>query len=84
MILAFNLNWLMNHLAIPEGCESKRLKAVRFGFINLAGRVVNRSLQLIIRPSGSYPAYPILLEARRLLKALWMATESPVLALGPP
>jgi hypothetical protein len=36
MILAFNLNSLMKHLALPEGWESKRLKAVRFGFINLA------------------------------------------------
>jgi len=31
MILAFNLNSLMKHLALPEGWESKRLKAVRFG-----------------------------------------------------
>jgi len=46
MILAFNLNSLMKHLALPEGWESKRLKAVRFGFISLAGRVVNRSRQL--------------------------------------
>ena len=84
MILAFNLNSLMKHLALPEGWESKRLKAVRFGFINLAGRVVNRSRQLIIRLSGSHPAYPILLEVRRRLRALSMATESTVLALGPP
>ena len=84
MILAFNLNSLMKHLALPEGWESKRLKAVRFGFINLAGRVVNRSRQLIIRLSGSHPAYPVLLEVRRRLRALSMATESTVLALGPP
>ena len=84
MILAFNLNSLMKHLALPEGWESKRLKAIRFGFINLAGRVVNRSRQLIIRLSGSHPAYPILLEVRRRLRALSMATESTVLALGPP
>jgi hypothetical protein len=84
MILAFNLNSLMKHLALPEGWESKRLKAVLFGFITLAGRVVNRSRQLIIRLSGSHPAYPILLEVRRRLRALSMATESTVLALGPP
>ena len=50
----------------------------------LAGRVVNRSLQLIIRLSGSHPAHPILLEVRRRLRALWMATESTALALEPP
>jgi hypothetical protein len=84
MILAFNLNSLMKRLALPEGWESKRLKAVRFGLINLAGRVVNRSRQLLIRLSGSHPAYSILLEVRRRLRALWMETESPDLALGPP
>lgn len=68
-VLAFNLNSLMKHLALPEGWQS-RLKAVHFGFINLAGRVVNRSRQLIIRLSGSHPAYPILLEVRRRLRAL--------------
>jgi hypothetical protein len=84
MILAFNLNSLMKHLALPEEWESKRLKAVRFGLINLAGRVVSRSRQLLIRLSDSHPAYPILLEVRRRLRSLWLATESPVLALGPP
>ena len=84
MILAFNLNSLMKRLALPEGWESKRLKAVRFGLINLAGRVVSRSRQLLIRLSGSHPAYQILLEVRRRLRALWRTTEAPVLALGPP
>ena len=38
----------------------------------------------IIRLSGSHPAYAILLEVRRRLRALWMATDSTVLALDPP
>lgn len=84
MILAFNLNSLMKRLALPEGWESKRLKAVRFGLINLAGRVVNRSRQLIIRLSANHPAYSILLEVRRRLRVLWMATEASVLDVGPP
>ena len=84
MILAFNLNSLMKHLALPEEWESKRLKAVRFGLINLAGRVVSRSRQLLIRLSGSHPAYPILLEVRRKLRALWLEDDASVLALGPP
>jgi hypothetical protein len=73
MILAFNLNSLMKHLPLPEDWESKRLKALRFGFINLPGREVNHFWQLIIRLSGSHTAYPILLEVRRRLRALWMA-----------
>jgi hypothetical protein len=84
MVVAFNLNSLMKRLALPEGWEPKRLKAIRFGFINLAGRVVSRSRQLIIRLSGSHPAYQVLLDVRRRLRALWMASEDAVLAPGPP
>jgi len=84
MILAFNLNSLMKHLALPEGWESKRLKAVRFGFIQ-PGRTSSESLPATNNPSEwHHPAYAILLEVRRRLRALWMATESTVLALDPP
>jgi len=84
MVLAFNLNSLMKRLALPQGWESKRLKAVRFGLINLAGRVVSRSRQLYIRLSSNHPAYSILAEVRRRLRSLWMEGEDAVLALGPP
>jgi hypothetical protein len=84
MVLAFNLNSLMKRLALPAGWESKRLKAVRFGLINLAGRVVSGSRQLVIRLSGSHPAYAILLEVRRRLRALWMGTPVVSLAMGSP
>src|SRR5271157_5851714 len=76
MILAFNLNSLMKHLVLPENWESKRLKAVRFGLINLAGRVVNCSRQLYIRLSSNHPAYSILLEVGRRLRALWLTSEA--------
>lgn len=84
MVLAFNLNSLMKCLGLPEGWKSKRLKAIRFGLINLAGRVVNRSRQLIIRLSGSHPAYGVLLEVRRRLRALWIGSPATVLAPSPP
>jgi hypothetical protein len=81
MVLAFNLNSLMKRLALPEAWEPRRLKALRFSFINLAGRVMIRSRQLIVRLSDSHPAYRLLLEVRRRLQALWM--EDAVLAPGP-
>jgi hypothetical protein len=84
MILAFNLNSLMKRFALPEEWEPKRLKAIRFGFINVAGRVVSRSRQLIVRLSSSHPAYQVLLKVRQRLQALWMAAEEVVLAPGPP
>ena len=74
MVLAFNLNSLMKRLVLPKGWAPKRLKAIRFGFINVAGRLVIRSRQLIIRLSGGHPAYELIMEARRRLSALWNAT----------
>jgi hypothetical protein len=73
MVLAFNLNSLMKRLVLPQGWAPKRLKAIRFGFINVAGRLVIRSRQLIIRLSEGNPAYELLMEARRRLGVLWNA-----------
>ncbi|MBI2859235.1 MAG: transposase [Chloroflexi bacterium] len=83
-VLAFNLNSLMKRLALPEGWAPKRLKALRFGFINLAGRVVSRARQLIIRLSQGHPAFEVLIEVRRRLRALRALGEPIVLVAGSP
>jgi hypothetical protein len=49
MIPAFNLNSAMKWLVLGDTCLSKRLKAIRFGLTNLAGRVTEGSRQLIVR-----------------------------------
>ena len=82
-VLAFNLNSLMKRLALPEEWVPKRLKAIRFGFINLAGRVVTRSRQLIIRLSASHPGYGLLLEARRRIERLGEHSEMAVASRSP-
>ena len=84
MVLAFNLNSLMKRLVLPQGWAYRRLKAIRFGFINVAGRVVSRARQLMIRLSGGHPAYELLLEVRRRLSALLNAEESARPAAAPP
>ncbi len=84
MVLAFNLNSLMKRLVLPQRWAPKRLKAIRFGFINLAGRVVSRARQLIIRLSGGHPAYELLMEVRRRLRALWNTADSVRPAAAPP
>ena len=48
-MLAFNLNSALKQLALGGEWVSKRLKAVRFGIITLAGRVVRHARTLIIR-----------------------------------
>jgi hypothetical protein len=84
MVVAFNLNSLMKRLVLPKGWAPKRLKAIRFGFINLAGHVVSRARQLIIRLSKGHPAYELLVEVRQQIRSLWNATEPAHLATGPP
>jgi hypothetical protein len=84
MVLAFNLNSLMKRIALPEGWAPKRLKAIRFGFINLAGRVVSRARQFIIRLSKGHPAYELLVEVRQRIRSLWDAAEPVRRATGPP
>jgi hypothetical protein len=72
MILAFNLNSLMKSLALPESWSSKRLKALRFGLISQAGRVVQHSRQLFIRLSRNNPAYLLFVGLRQRLRQIYI------------
>jgi len=75
MVLAFNLNSAMKRLVLGANWLNKRLKAIRFCLINLAGRVINRSRKLIVRLLCGHPSNGVLFEARR--KILCMADASP-------
>jgi hypothetical protein len=70
MVLAFNLNALMTHLVLPEGWASKRLKALRFALIGVAGRVLGHARQLIVRLAEGHPASSLLLEVRSRILGL--------------
>jgi len=70
MVLAFNLNSAMKRLVLGGSWTKKRLKAIRFSLIHLAGRVMERSRQLIVRLAGSHPSTDILFDARRRILAL--------------
>lgn len=73
MILAMNLNSFMKRLALGKSWASKRMKAIRFSLINIPGRIVERSRELIIRLVKGNPVVDLLLEARRQIMALsWM------------
>ena len=50
--------------------------------LNLAGRVISRARQLVIRLSQDNPAYELLLEVRQRLRALWTGTALATLALS--
>jgi hypothetical protein len=70
MILALNLNAMMKKLAMGTSWISKRMKAVRFSFINLPGRVLTRSRSLIIRLTKNNPSMELLLNARKKIAML--------------
>ena len=70
VVLAFNLNSAMKRLVLGGEWVSRRLKAVRFGIINLAGRVVRHARKLIIRLARGHPSYDLLVSARQRIAAL--------------
>jgi len=69
-VLAFNLNSAMKRLVLGKQWVSKRMKAVRFAFIALPGRVVRRARTLIIRLTRGHPSYGVLLRVRQRILAL--------------
>ena len=64
MILSLNLNNAMKRLALSESWVPKRMKAIRFSLINIPGRIVERSRELVIRLVKGHPAVKLLIEAR--------------------
>ena len=65
VILAFNLNSAMKHLVLGGNWATKRMKAIRFALINLPGRIIKRSRELIIRLTGGHASNELLLMIRR-------------------
>ncbi len=77
-VLAFNpvwgygaaLNSALKRLALGAEWLRRRLKAVRFGLIGPAGRVVHHARSMIIRLPRGHPSYNLLLKARAKMLAL--------------
>jgi len=70
MILAMNLNSSMKRLALGESWIPMRMKAIRFSFINIPGRIIERSRELIIRLVKNRQTYALFLEARSRIMEL--------------
>jgi hypothetical protein len=65
MVLAYNLNALMKRLVLGESWVNKRMKAIRYGMINIAARVIEHSRRLLVKISGNHPAGSLLIDMRR-------------------
>ena len=70
MVLAYNLNSHMKRLVLGESWANKRMKAIRFGLINIAARVMEHSRGLWVRISGSHPSSGLLIDMRRRMAHL--------------
>jgi hypothetical protein len=73
MILAMNVNTIMKRLVLGGSWASRRMKAIRFSFINIPGRIVERSRTLIIRLAKGHPAFDLYLDARRRIMSMAFA-----------
>ena len=74
MILAFNLNSAMKHLALRGLWVAKRMKALRFSLINLPGRILDHAGELVIRLVKGHPSFEALIMARQRIMELGHAT----------
>ena len=70
MVLAYNLNVLLKRVALGGSWMNKRMKAMRFGIINIAGRVMEHARRLVVRIAGNHPSGELLIEARRRIALL--------------
>lgn len=70
MVLAYNLNALMKRLVLGVSWINKRMKGIRFGLINIAARVMERSRRLWVRISERHPSSGLLLDMRRRIAQL--------------
>lgn len=70
VVLASNLHAALRRLALPGTLKPKRMKALRFALITVAGRVVERGRQLFVRLAQDHPALAWLAEMRRKLRVL--------------
>jgi len=70
MILAFNLNVAMKRLVLRDTWTTRRMKAIRFHFIHIAGRLLAGSRQLRILIGGGAKMLEVMLQARTRIAAL--------------
>ena len=70
MILALNINSAMKRLVLGSAWVSRRMKAVRFGFIEIVGRLVRHARTIVVKLSGTPASVKKIIEARVRISAL--------------
>jgi len=70
MLLAYNLHSAMKRLVLGGQWVHKRLKAIRYAIIGVAGRVLEHGRRLIVRLTGGHPSNEVLYRARARILGL--------------
>ena len=79
MVLTLNLLHFMKDHILGGKWAKMRMKALRFGFINVAARLIKTARTMLLRTSRNHPGTALILQARRTLLA--MAQGPPALAI---
>jgi hypothetical protein len=69
-LISFNINSAMKHFVLDGVWSSCRLKALRFGIINVVGRIFHHARTVTMTIAGSSRTTDMLIEARRTILAL--------------
>jgi len=71
MVLSLNLTSMMKNMVFEKCWKKRRMKSVRYSIINIAGRVISKGKELVIRLSKGHPSFDSLLSARKRIASLW-------------
>lgn len=70
MILALNINEALKRLVLDKEWENKRMKAIRYHIINVAGQVLSLARGLIVKISCAHSSFKTLISAQQKIKML--------------
>ncbi len=76
MVLAYNVASALKRLVLGGAWATRRMKALRFGFINVAARLVHHARTTVLRVCSRHPAFALLCDARQAITALAQAPPS--------
>lgn len=74
MVIALNINSAFKQFALKGQWLKKRMKAIRFAIINVAGRLVSTARRLTVKLSGTKESMELMLDAR---KNMWELLHEP-------
>lgn len=77
MLLALNLTSMLKCLALTKKWKRSRMKRIRYWLINVPGRVIFESKELIVRLTRGHPVFDMLVAARQRILQLGPGTLSP-------